>query len=186
METVAVGAGAGRRRGGGGPDHRSKGRPLFDGGGHHVRRRKGEDARRGRAVGRERGGGRHSGTGRDDGIRRVGRGAVEERGRSSQVGHAGVVGVAVHGAGDGGVTGLLWRGARDVTVRRHTTAAAHETLIALYGLRDVDRQLSGEGVDSHHACVARARELAVTSWDAVQGLRDVRRSLQDDLLVVVG
>lgn len=61
------------------------------------------------------------------GIRRVGRGAVEERGRSSQVGHAGVVGVAVHGAGDGGVTGLLWRGARDVTVRRHTTAAAHET-----------------------------------------------------------
>lgn len=32
------------------------------------------------------------------GVRRVGSGAVEERGRASQVGHAGVVSVAVHGA----------------------------------------------------------------------------------------
>ncbi len=34
------------------------------------------------------------------GIRRVGCRAVEESGRASQVGHAGVVSVAVHGAGD--------------------------------------------------------------------------------------
>lgn len=33
-------------------------------------------------------------------IRRVGCGAVEESGRASQVGHACVVSVAVHGAGD--------------------------------------------------------------------------------------
>lgn len=33
------------------------------------------------------------------GVRRVGRGAVEERGRAPQVGHPRVVGVAVHGAG---------------------------------------------------------------------------------------
>lgn len=61
------------------------------------------------------------------GIRRVGCRAVEESRRASQVGHAAVVGVAVHGAGDGGVAGLLRRGAGHVTVRRHTTAAAHET-----------------------------------------------------------
>lgn len=59
------------------------------------------------------------------GIRRVGCRAIEERGRASQVGHAGVVGVAVHGAGDWGVTGLLRCGAGHVTVRWHTTAAAH-------------------------------------------------------------
>lgn len=58
------------------------------------------------------------------GVRRVGCGAVQEGGRASQVGHAGVVGVAVHGAGDGGVAGLLWRGAGDVAVRRHAAAAA--------------------------------------------------------------
>lgn len=57
------------------------------------------------------------------GIRRVGCRAVEERGRSSQVGHACVVSVAVHAAGDGGVTALLRRGARHVTVWIH--AAAH-------------------------------------------------------------
>lgn len=34
------------------------------------------------------------------GIRRVGCGAVEESGRASQVCHAGVVSVAVHGAGN--------------------------------------------------------------------------------------
>lgn len=34
------------------------------------------------------------------GIRRVGCGTVEESGRASQVCHAGVVSVAVHGAGD--------------------------------------------------------------------------------------
>lgn len=34
------------------------------------------------------------------GIRRVGGGAVEESGRASQVCHAGVVSVAVHGAGN--------------------------------------------------------------------------------------
>ena len=60
-------------------------------------------------------------------IRRVGCRAVEESGRSSQVGHAGVVGVAVHGAGDRSVTGLLRRGTGNVTVGRHTTAAAHKT-----------------------------------------------------------
>lgn len=59
-------------------------------------------------------------------IRRVGCGAIEESGRAAQVGHAGVVSVAVHGAGDWGVTGLLRRGAGHVTVWRHTTAAAHE------------------------------------------------------------
>lgn len=61
------------------------------------------------------------------GVRRVGRGAVEESGRAAQVCHAGVVGVAVHGAGNRAVTGLLWRGAGGVTVGRHATAAAHET-----------------------------------------------------------
>lgn len=61
------------------------------------------------------------------GIRRVGCGAVEESGRAAQVGHAGVVSVTVHGAGNRAVTGLLWRGAGGVTVGRHTTAAAHET-----------------------------------------------------------
>lgn len=61
------------------------------------------------------------------GIRRVGCGAVEESGRASQVCHAGVVSVAVHGAGNRAVTGLLWRGAGGVTVRRHAAAAAHKT-----------------------------------------------------------
>lgn len=60
------------------------------------------------------------------GVRRVGRRAVEEGGRASEVGHAGVVGVAVHGAADGCVTGLLRRGAGHVTVRGHTAAAAHK------------------------------------------------------------
>lgn len=61
------------------------------------------------------------------GVRRVGSGAVEERGRASQVGHAGVVSVAVHGAANWGVAGLLRRGAGHVTVRWHAAAAAHET-----------------------------------------------------------
>lgn len=61
------------------------------------------------------------------GVRRVGCGAVEESGRAAQVSHAGVVGVAVHGAGNRAVAALLRRGAGGVTVGRHTAAAAHET-----------------------------------------------------------
>lgn len=59
-------------------------------------------------------------------VRRVGRRAVEESGRASEVGHARVVAVAVHGAADGRVTGLLRRGAGHITVRGHATAAAHK------------------------------------------------------------
>lgn len=60
-------------------------------------------------------------------IRRVGCRAIEESGRASQVGHAGIVSIAIHGAGNGSVTGLLGRGAGRIPVRRHATAAAHET-----------------------------------------------------------
>lgn len=56
------------------------------------------------------------------------------------------------------------------------------TLVALRGFGDVDGQLPGEGVHAHHAAVGGARELGVSSGDAVERLRDVRRALQDDLL----
>lgn len=56
-------------------------------------------------------------------IRRVGCRAVEESWRASQVAHATVVSVAIHGAADWGVAGLLRRRAGYVTMRRHTTAA---------------------------------------------------------------
>lgn len=61
------------------------------------------------------------------------------------------------------------------------------TLIGgLRRLRDIDSQLSTEGIHAHHPCVDRSvsegRELAVVARDTVQGLCDVSRSLQNDLL----
>lgn len=61
------------------------------------------------------------------------------------------------------------------------------TLIGgLRGLGDVHGQLSAEGIHAHHSCVDRSvsegRELAVVARDAVQGLCDVSRSLQNNLL----
>lgn len=61
------------------------------------------------------------------------------------------------------------------------------TLIGgLRRLRDIDGQLSTEGIHAHHPCVDRSvgegRELAVVAGDTVQGLCDVSRSLQNDLL----
>lgn len=53
-------------------------------------------------------------------------------------------------------------------------------------LRDIHSQLSTEGIHAHHSCVDRSvgegRELAVVAGDAVQSLRDVSRSLQNNLL----
>lgn len=56
------------------------------------------------------------------------------------------------------------------------------TLVALRGFGDVDGQLPGEGVHAHHAAVGGARQLGVSSGDAVERFRDVRRALQDYLL----
>lgn len=53
-------------------------------------------------------------------------------------------------------------------------------------LRDIHSQLSTEGIHAHHSCVDRSvgegRELAVVAGHAVQSLRDVSRSLQNNLL----
>lgn len=56
------------------------------------------------------------------------------------------------------------------------------TLIALRGFRDIDGQLPGERVHAHHAAVGGARELGVSSRNAVERFRNVGRALQDYLL----
>lgn len=53
-------------------------------------------------------------------------------------------------------------------------------------LRDIHGQLSTEGIHAHHSCVDRSvgesRELAVVAGNTVQGLCNVSRSLQNNLL----
>lgn len=59
-------------------------------------------------------------------------------------------------------------------------------MVGLRGLGDVDGKLTAERVDSHHPRVSgragERRQLVVTARDAVEGLGEVGRSLQDDLL----
>lgn len=60
------------------------------------------------------------------------------------------------------------------------------TLVGLRGLGDVDGELTAEWVHSHHPRVSggagERRQLVVTARDAVEGLGEIGRSLQDDLL----
>lgn len=67
--------------------------------------------------------------------------------------------------------------------------AGSRLLTLIGGLRrlgDIHSQLSTEGIHAHHSRVDRSvsegRELAVVAGDAVQGLCDVGRSLQNYLL----
>lgn len=59
------------------------------------------------------------------------------------------------------------------------------SVFTLCCLRDVDGQLTTEGVDSHHAMgagVAQGCDLVVVPGDAIERLSDVRRSLKDHFL----